>query len=129
MVSSKQDEYEVSSLLSSKEPSSSAITTTGSKKFVVHFEYGDQKFAKRISIDIISKFYEEVVSILQKRKPGHGPADLKILCGSYWYDFTNRIEFDDLCLKDDNSEPFIRAVPTPIDSGNCIFIHMKPTKS
>ena len=121
VVSSKQGE---SSLFSSdKEPSSSVATTTASIKVVVHFEYGDQKFAKRISIDIqgvLSKFHEEVMSVLQKRKPGYRPADLKILCGSYWYDFTGDTEFDDLCLKDDNPELFINAEPTPIETGNFI---------
>ena len=61
------------------------------------------------------------MSILQNRKSGYGPDDLKILCGSCWYDFTKDTELDDLCLKDDNPELFIRAVPTPIDSGNHII--------
>lgn len=102
---------------SDKELSSSATTTTGIIKVVVHFEYGDLKFAKRIPIDTLCKFYEEVTSILQKRKPGYEPSDLKILCGSCWYNFTDSTEFDDLCLKDDNPELSIKAEPTLIETG------------
>lgn len=105
-----------------KKPSSSATNTTPSLKLIVHFEYGDQKFAKRISVDVINKFYEDVVFILHKRNPGYIPSCLQIQCGSCWYNFTEDTEFDDLCLTDSSPELSIRAVPTPTDLGNILYL-------
>ena len=87
-------------------------------KLIVHFEFGDQKFAKRISVDVINKLYEDVVFTLHKRNPGYIPSCLQIQCGSCWYNFTKDTELDDLCLTDSNPELSIRAVPMPTDLGN-----------
>ena len=37
-----------------------------------------------------------------------------------WYDFNEGTEFDDLCLKDNSPELFVKAIPAPKDAGNNI---------
>ena len=115
VASSKQAEHGGSF---SEKPSSSPTAPAACVKAVVHFEYGDKTFAKRISIEMMSKFYKEVMSLLQNKKPACRPDNLQIQCGSCWYDFNKETEFDDLCLKDNSPELFVKAIPTPKDAGN-----------
>ena len=114
-MSSKQGEH---GRPFSEVSSSSTTAPVASVKAVVHFDYGDKPFPKRISIEMMSKFYKEVLSLFQNKKPAYRPGNLQIQCGSCWYDFNEETEFDDLCLNDDNPELFIKAVPIPKDPGN-----------
>ena len=105
-------------LSSDREAFGSTATTTGGLKVVVHFDYGGQKFPNKISIGIMSKFYKEVMSTLEKRIPGYKPHHLQFQCMDVWYDFTENTKFQDLCLEDEKPQLFVKAIPMPKESGN-----------
>lgn len=55
---------------------------------------------------------------LQKKRSGYRPDHLQFKCKSCWYNFTEDTEYDDLCLKDNSPELFIKALSVPIDTGD-----------
>jgi len=122
----KQDQVEISHACSKVQKpevqgsSYAVLTNLKQSTILVHFEYSEHTFPKRITAETFREFYNEVFFALQNKMLNYKPCNIQFMCGSKWYDFNQDVGFDGLCL-DDSSELLIQATPTPIKLGNFIM--------
>jgi len=91
---------------------------------LVHFEYGEDKFARKIKVVDFSGFYKSILSILEKKVPGQTPHNLKFRCGKKWYPLKENTGLDALCLDDKDAEIDVQAKPTARKSGKFSVLYI-----
>ena len=96
---------------------SSNIFNKGTKLNIrVHLIYDELEFPKKIQAGDFNEFYTKVFSTLLNKKAGSKPCHLQYQFGAKWYDFSEDTGFDDMCMDEENTEVFIKALSTPVDS-------------
>ena len=109
MLLSKQGEG-VSQPLSVEDQSSvEKSACLKSLNILVHFECDGLEFSRRITISNYT-FYIKIVSVIQSKVPDIQSYSMHFQCGKIWHKFNQGIEFDDLCLNEDDPEITIRAL-------------------